>query len=189
VPSTRHAVLAPGCFAAVAQPTVGDRSLTLRPWREEDVPVLVTAYGDPAIVRWHCRTLDAAEAAEWIAMRSAAWGREEGGDWAVLLGENVAGRVSMRRLDLAEGRAELGYWVLPERRGTGIAASAVGLLAGWLFGVGMHRLELVHSVQNAASCAVARRARFQLEGTLREGLLHADGWHDAHVHARLSGDR
>jgi ribosomal-protein-alanine N-acetyltransferase len=27
-----------------------------------------------------------------------------------------------------------------------------------------------------------------LEGTLRGSMLHADGWHDAHSHARLSSD-
>ena len=27
-----------------------------------------------------------------------------------------------------------------------------------------------------------------LEGTMRGALLHADGWHDQHLHARVRGD-
>jgi RimJ/RimL family protein N-acetyltransferase len=38
---------------------------------------------------------------------------------------------------------------------------------------------------NAESCQVALKAGFALEGTARSALLHTDGWHDMHVHARL----
>ena len=32
---------------------------------------------------------------------------------------------------------------------------------------------------------VAAKAGFTAEGTLRSALLHADGWHDMHLHARV----
>ena len=67
-----------------------------------------------AIVRWHALTLTGREAEERIAERSRAWTDETGGDWAVVEAGSVAGRVSMRHLDLADGSAELGYWVLPD---------------------------------------------------------------------------
>jgi RimJ/RimL family protein N-acetyltransferase len=35
---------------------------------------------------------------------------------------------------------------------------------------------------------VAAKAGFTAEGTLRSALLHADGWHDMHLHARVQGD-
>ena len=35
---------------------------------------------------------------------------------------------------------------------------------------------------------VAAKAGFTAEGTLRSALLHADGWHDMHLHARVLGD-
>jgi RimJ/RimL family protein N-acetyltransferase len=79
--------------------------------------------------------------------------------------------------------------VLPAARGTGVAARAVGALVGWALGdVGLHRLELVHAVANTASCRVAGKAGYALEGTLRSAMLHADGWHDMHLHARVNGD-
>jgi RimJ/RimL family protein N-acetyltransferase len=44
-------------------------------------------------------------------------------------------------------------------------------------------------VENAASCGVARKAGFLLEGTLRESYRYADGrFHDEHLHARLATD-
>ncbi|MEU1023512.1 GNAT family protein, partial [Streptomyces sp. NPDC005904] len=53
---------------------------------------------------------------------------------------------------------------------------------------GLHRLELTHATANEASCRVALKAGFPAEGTKRSALLHADGWHDMHLHARIAGD-
>ncbi|WP_435880234.1 hypothetical protein [Streptomyces atroolivaceus] len=48
--------------------------------------------------------------------------------------------------------------------------------------------QLVLSVLNEASCRVAVKPGFSFEGVRRRGNLHADGWHDMHVHARVRGD-
>jgi RimJ/RimL family protein N-acetyltransferase len=42
-----------------------------------------------------------------------------------------------------------------------------------------------HSTVNAASCRVAERAGFALEGTKRSEAWHTDGWHDMHLHAKI----
>src|SRR4051812_9877029 len=49
--------------------------------------------------------------------------------------------------------------------------------------LGLHRLTLVHAVANAASCRVAQKCDFLLEGTMRSHQLLADGWHDTPLHA------
>jgi ribosomal-protein-alanine N-acetyltransferase len=41
---------------------------------------------------------------------------------------------------------------------------------------------------NPVSCRVAENAGYRLEGTKRAEAMHADGWHDMHLHARLSDD-
>jgi ribosomal-protein-alanine N-acetyltransferase len=48
-------------------------------------------------------------------------------------------------------------------------------------------MELSHSTLNPASCRVAGNSGYRLEGTRRRAGLHADGWHDMHLHARLAG--
>ena len=68
----------------------------------------------------------------------------------------------------------------------GAASDATRAVSGWAFeSIGLHRLELLHSVQNVPSCGVAGRAGFVLEGT-RRSSLHADGWHDMHLHALIN---
>jgi RimJ/RimL family protein N-acetyltransferase len=62
-------------------------------------------------------------------------------------------------------------------------------LTTWAFGeLRLHRLELSHSTVNPASCRVAENAGYAMEGIKRGEALHADGWHDMHLHARLCDD-
>lgn len=44
--------------------------------------------------------------------------------------------------------------------------------------------EVLGSTRNEASCRVATAAAFPHEATLARCHLHADGWHDVHVHTR-----
>ncbi len=162
----------------------------LRPWRADDADVVLQAFADPDIQRWHFRRLDDLDAADaWIAATNEGWRTERSAAWAVVdpATDRPVGRVSLTTVDLARGRGEVSYWVLPSHRRRGVASRGVEALAGWSINdLGLHRLELTHSVANEGSCAVAARTGFEVEGTLRRALLHDDGWHDLHLHARLS---
>ncbi|MFD2794718.1 GNAT family N-acetyltransferase [Promicromonospora vindobonensis] len=68
----------------------------------------------------------------------------------------------------------------------GVELRAVMAVGQWAFGVGFRRLELQHSTLNLASCRVAEKAGFGLEGKRLGAALHADGHHDMHTHARLA---
>ncbi len=43
-----------------------------------------------------------------------------------------------------------------------------------------------HATSKPASCRVAETTGFALEGTKVRSLLHDDGWHDMHWHARTA---
>jgi RimJ/RimL family protein N-acetyltransferase len=177
-------------MAALTQPLIDAGGPLLRPWRPADLPAVVAAYRDPAIQRWHCRSMTLEEARTWIAAWPDRWRQETGAGWAVVDPSEVVGQVSLRRLALSDGLAEVSYWVLPAARGRRIAPRALSAVTAWCFAtLGLHRVELYHSVLNIASCRVAQRAGFSVEGTKRGEGRHADGWHDMHMHARLSTDR
>ncbi|SCL31686.1 Protein N-acetyltransferase, RimJ/RimL family [Micromonospora rhizosphaerae] len=176
-------------MAALTQPEIHAEGLLLRPWQPSDRPAVVAAYADPAIQRWHCRSMTDDEAHDWIAAWPDRWRGETGAGWAVLDARNVVGQISLRRVALAEGLAEVSYWVLPDARGRRVATRALTALAAWCFDtLKLHRAELCHSTANVASCRVAGYAGFAAEGTKRREGRHADGWHDMHLHARLAGD-
>ena len=174
-------------MAGRPQPTIAGHGVLLRPWSAADVDAVLAGYSDPGIQRWHTRSMDAGEALEWIAGWPGRWQAESGAGWAITADGRVAGQISLRRVYLEEGLVEVSYWVLPAARGAQIAPRALGALARWGFGdLGLHRIEVEHSTANPASCRVAERAGFALEGTKRSAAWHPDGWHDMHLHAKSS---
>lgn len=181
-----------GTLAGTAQPRLaGAGGLLLRPWEAVDVAVFLAAYRDPEIQRWHTyRPASPDQVRAWFERYRQDWAEEKGAHWAVTRGGGaVLGRIALREVDLGDGVAECAYWVLPAARGAGVASRALTALSAWALGeAGFHRLELDHSTRNEASCRVAARSGFLLEGTKRSAAVHSDGRHDMHLHARIRGD-
>jgi RimJ/RimL family protein N-acetyltransferase len=106
----------------------------------------------------------------------------------------VLGDAVLWRIDLHNRAAHIGLSVLPAARGRGIGLDATEVLCRYAFRtLGLHRLQIETTVDNAAMRAVSLRAGFTLEGTLRDagwvsgrfldevvfGLL-LDEWQQAH---------
>ena len=173
-----------------AQPVLeAQGSVTLRPWAPTDAATVMEAFREPSIQQWHMRRLDTRdETLAWIEAWHDRWRAESDASWAITTtdGATFLGYIALRSVDLEFGYAEVTYWILPAFRGRGVATHACLAVADWAFaGLGLHRLEVRHSTANAASCRVATKAGFEPEGTMRSALLHADGWHDMHVHSRI----
>ncbi|WP_158607900.1 GNAT family N-acetyltransferase [Nocardia panacis] len=173
------------------QPTLRTpEGLVLRPWSPDDAADVLAAYQDPTIRRWHHHpeptlTATAALLENW----ARAWDAGSGAHWAVTSDGALLARVSLKHFSARERSAEIAYWALPFARGRGIVSTAVGTATEWGFrAIGLHRIELEHSIGNPASCRVAGKCGFAWEGTKRQSIRHADGWHDMHLHARLSDD-
>ena len=65
-------------------------------------------------------------------------------------------------------RATIGYWLLPEARGKGLATRAVRLASRWaLRDLTLARLGLLTEPSNDHSQGVAERSGFHREGVLR----------------------
>lgn len=185
-------VVAAGTMANTAQPTLTiDAELMVRPWVVADAPVLIDAFNDPAIQQWHGLRLDnIAEAEAWVETAHSLWRDEKSSSWAIasITGDKVVGRAAIHT-ELGAGVGEIAYWVLPDARGRDVATRITIAITRWAHEtLGLHRVELQHSVENAASCNVATKAGFVAEGTHRSKDLHADGWHDMHQHSHLIAD-
>ncbi|MEV6742305.1 GNAT family N-acetyltransferase [Streptomyces sp. NPDC051104] len=185
-------VVPPGRMKQTQQPDFalfGD--IHLRPWRESDAQTLVQSSLDPDIQYWNRPgQLTIETAREKIARWKLRWQDEEAAIWAIAPADDApVGLIGLADLDLRGGSGEFLYWLLPAGRGRGVMAHATLAVSQWAFGtLGLHRLRITHSVANTASCRVATKAGFALEGTMRSALLHADGWHDEHLHARIQDD-
>jgi RimJ/RimL family protein N-acetyltransferase len=178
-----------GSLSGSPQPVLpAAQGLLLRPWGPADAPAFLAAYADGEIRRWHTRRhpRDEADVREWFDAYRQDWEREKCAHWAVARDDGeVLGRIALLGFNFYDGVAGVAYWVLPVARGAGVATSALTALSVWaLEEAGFHRLELGHSTRNHASCRVARKSGYLLEGTKRSAAVHDDGRHDMHLHAR-----
>ena len=166
--------------------------LRMRPWVPTDTTDLLAAFGDPAIRHYSKTVVDtAADASQFVRIRAQAWSERTGASWAITSDRGtVLGHVGIHVVDRALDSAIIGYWLLPRARGHGVAARAVR--AGTTFAfrqLMLHRIELAHAVENAASCRVAERAGYLYEGTLRDAMRYTgERWSTEHLHARLVTD-
>jgi [ribosomal protein S5]-alanine N-acetyltransferase len=160
----------------------------LRPWSLDDAQAVMDAYQDEAIQQWHGRRADSlAETREWIAGWQGGWAAETDAIWAVAEAASgiLLGRAGLKHLEFSHGTADVTYWTVPAARGRGLCPRAVDAMAAWAFEAGFHRLDLEHAMANTASCRVAEKTGFAVEGVRRGAWLLADGRHDVHAHARL----
>jgi len=151
-----------------------DGDLALRPWTEDDVPVLVRECNDDAIRRWlpaiprpytdeHARAFVHGET------------MPDETSLAITIAGEVVGAIGIT--PNAHGyRAAIGYWVAAPARGRGICTRALRLLSQWaLDELGLQRLELITDPDNVASQRVAEKVGYRREGVLRAHLRHPDG--------------
>lgn len=173
--------------------TLSDDVVVLRPWIPADAEFLTTASHDSAIQRYNGPPPESlADATSIIQRIEACWrafetqGDPTGAAFAIV--DAASGEpVGMCGIDnwSDTGVAQFGYWLAAYARGRGLATRAVTLMTRWLFELGAARVFLKIQSDNTASVAVARRAGFTYEGTLRAHGVWQDQRQDIDVFAVL----
>jgi RimJ/RimL family protein N-acetyltransferase len=133
---------------------------------------------------WASDDYDDAEALRWIR------GEIEPGAMPLTIISpegDLVGSTGLNHIDWSNRRANLGYWLHPNAVGHGWATRAVHLVTDHGFGaLGLHRVEILMSVENQRSRRVAERVGAEYEGILRGRLLVDGRFHDAHSFALLN---
>ena len=118
-----------------------------------------------ATIERRCRQAES----RWLAGRSADFAIVDAATGA------TAGGCALIYDEPSTGQAMIGYSLLPEARGRGLATRVVTLVADWAFGIGLARLWAGTRPENVASRRVLEKVGFQREGLLRGRLPGPDG--------------
>jgi RimJ/RimL family protein N-acetyltransferase len=163
------------------------RRVVLRELEETDADAFARLAGDPEV----CRFMKVTPADEAAAARSLAWkllrARQPGRSHYELVveeGGRFAGTVTLHLIE--SGTAELGFWLLPEAAGKGLATDACATLLR--FGadeLGVHRVSATCDVENERAVALLERLGMVREGRMRHAAHTHLGWRDRLLYARL----
>ncbi|GAA2617507.1 MULTISPECIES: GNAT family N-acetyltransferase [Streptomyces] len=145
-------------------------ALVLRPWCADDVVALVEASPDPGL-----RSED--DGLRWVRAQERGWAAGVRFGFAVLepgpgpsSPARLVGNVVLKEVAPGKAAAEVGYWTAAEARGRGVAPRALEALTTWSLDAfradGLERLELLHQVDNPASCRVAAKCGYAYDRTL-----------------------
>jgi RimJ/RimL family protein N-acetyltransferase len=179
-------------MAGIEHLTLGAGPYALRPATAADAEAALAMSLDPAVMQWNSTGVRDLESAGSWCVRGSDWSDGSHATFAIVDGDDrYVGNISLAGIDLEYQRsASVGYRVAPWRRNRGAAGHALAAITRWGFqGLGLERIELPHSVANPASCRVAGKCGYLLEGVQRLGFRDDFGkrW-DSHLHARLAGD-
>ena len=149
-------------------PLLRTERFVLRELTRADAPALYPSFSDDEVMRWWSRGPFASEAelAEWL-VPDGGW--EEGRSWAVADSAEGPAIARLVAMDRGDGMTELGYLVVRERQGEGIAREALAALITHLVGIERRRRIYADTdPDNAASNRLLESLGFTLEGRLRE---------------------
>ncbi len=170
--------------------------LELRPTRIEDWALLWPHVGDAALSRWMTWDPHRDSGVTRVFLESTVRGRLDGAGfvWVILedgvfrglVGiESVTRQVLGVRLD----KAELGYWIVRDAQGRGIAteAASAAVAAGFRL-LKLHKIWARVMTPNAASARVLEKLGFAKVGVERRDLLRRGRWVDVARYEMLDDD-
>ncbi|MGC9536341.1 GNAT family N-acetyltransferase [Streptomyces sp. UG1] len=166
--------------------------LLMRTVGPNDTNAVYEAAQDPAIQRW--TTIPSPylrEHAHSFTEQLVPDGWKNGSmfTWGLFLpeGEDLVGMLGLTMRSMSE--AEIGFWGTKEHRGNGYVTEAVLAASRWAFvDLSIDRVEWRAEVGNGPSRAVAERAGFAFEGTLRSAIVHQGVRRDCWVGSLLPSD-
>ncbi|MDQ2760265.1 MAG: GNAT family N-acetyltransferase [Actinomycetota bacterium] len=152
---------------------LSDGHVLLRAASERDIPEILIAYQDDPELHERLGEQRPPSGAELGRGAEQAEAERVTGTRVTLTilapgSDRCRGQLYVHHIDTDHARAELGIWVTPQARGSGLARQALRLAGGWLLqSCGLERLGLLTEPANEAMLRAARAAGFGREGVLR----------------------
>lgn len=145
--------------------------LILRPILPNDIENIFRGLSHPEVIRYYgvsFRTLE--ETKEQMAWYRSLEQEGTGRWWAICppSGE-FCGAIGYNNYSAVHRKAEIGFWLLPDFWGRGLATEALQEVIRFGFDTWrLHRIEAFVETENVASVQALKRFGFTHEGTLRE---------------------
>lgn len=159
--------------------------LSLRTVTAEDTDFLTRYWNRPAFRHWFAKR-DPIDRDSVAAIRDG----DDSVAFLPCLDGDPVGFLWLFSVDDVNGRAEMGYWIRPERQGEGYATETARLGRRYAFDErGLHKLQARVLAGNDASRRVLEKVGFEQRAHLRDHYYVDGAYVDAYLFGLLAGDR
>ena len=158
----------------------------------KDQPFIFEGLGNPQVIPFYGVQYNTVE--ETIAQMhyyDRLWRDGTGGWWKIVDKKTAEkmGAVGFNNYILQHAKCEVGYWLLPQHWGKGIISEALPEIIAYLFNhKKTHRIEALVEEGNNKSCNVAQKARFTMEGILRDYEIKNGRYISLRMYSLLASD-
>lgn len=171
-------------------PILESDCVRLRGIEEKDIDRLYTLFSNPQVMRYWSRgpMTNRQEAIDYANTIIEGFATRNVLNWIIadLESDQMIGTCTLYEINPQHARAGLGYALMPEYWGKGLAHDAASLAISYGFlELGLHRIEADTEPNNLRSNKVLERFGFQREGLLRERFFHPDGLQDSLIFGLL----
>ncbi|MBP6298954.1 MAG: GNAT family N-acetyltransferase [Arenimonas sp.] len=171
-------------------PILESDCIRLRGIEENDIERLYTLFSNPQVMRYWSRgpMTNRQEAIDYANTIIEGFATRNVLNWIIadLESDQMIGTCTLYEINPQHARAGLGYALMPEYWGKGLAHDAASLAISYGFlELGLHRIEADTEPNNLRSNKVLERFGFQREGLLRERFFHPDGLQDSLIFGLL----
>ena len=164
----------------------------LRGPQDGDADIVFELFSDPDTMRYWSRPpmRQKREAEAYIESIGKGVAEHSYLNWLIAdADDRMIGSCTIYDIQPPHLRAGIGYALLPQCRGQGVASEAVSLALRWGFGVlGLHKFEADAHPDNAASQRLLERLGFRHEGLLRQRFVHNDEIQDSSIYGLLEAE-
>lgn len=173
-------------------PTLAGNGLLLVPLSMDVVGDMQALGRDPDILRFTyvSAPFTREEATAWVQRYIDGWTDGTCAGFSIQdVDGGFLGMIAIVSINQEANQGEIGYILAPAARGRGIATTALRRITDWALGErSLERVELRIDADNTASIAVAKRAGFRYEGTMRSVYFKDGVRSDTSVYSRLPTD-
>lgn len=174
-------------------PVLSTSRLLLREVTDEDAEAILVLRSNPHTMKYLDRPdlKDLGEARLYIDKNKSDYLRNEGISWILVLHETkeVIGTAGFWRFDKANHRAEIGYMLLPQYWGKGLATEVLDSIITYAFStLKLHSIEANVNPENEASKKLLLRSGFKQEAYFRENYFFNGRFLDSVIYCLLASD-
>jgi len=171
-------------------PNLETKRLLLRRVDSNDIREIFTMRSNAETMQYIPRPLvtNDEEALEHISMLDSGIEKKEAINWAITFkGDNkLLGIIGFYRTKFEDYRSEIGYMLLSENHGKGIATEAVERVAEYGFNeMKLHSIEAIIDPRNGASESVLLKNGFVKEGHLKENTFFNGEFLDSVIYSKI----